>query len=146
MSGYSPIKKGMLAVGILLIIVGIVILIYGFINFGSLFGGTSESFAEFGSRGFSSIVFFVIGGFCLVIGIGLTYISQIRRVASYIATETSPAITTASHALGKGLGTGIKESTVVSSDQKEIIKIKCPHCGYLESEDAEFCSKCGNKM
>ena len=27
-----------------------------------------------------------------------------------------------------------------------IIKVRCPHCGYLESEDALYCSKCGKSM
>lgn len=27
-----------------------------------------------------------------------------------------------------------------------IIKVRCPHCGYLESEDAVYCSKCGKSM
>ena len=29
---------------------------------------------------------------------------------------------------------------------KGSIKIRCPHCGYLESEDALFCSKCGRRL
>ena len=27
-----------------------------------------------------------------------------------------------------------------------VIKVRCPHCGYLESEDAVYCSKCGKSM
>lgn len=83
----------------------------------------------------------------IIPGLGLIYISQFRKVASYIATEASPAIETGSHAFGKGMGTGLKEAGIgTSNTPKEVIKIKCPHCGYLESEDAEFCSKCGKKI
>jgi len=41
---------------------------------------------------------------------------------------------------------GIKDSVVTQSIRSEIIKIKCPNCGYLENEDAKFCSKCGKKI
>ena len=32
------------------------------------------------------------------------------------------------------------------NDGNVIIKVRCPHCGYLESEDAIYCSKCGKNM
>lgn len=30
--------------------------------------------------------------------------------------------------------------------EKEVVKVKCRECGFLETEDAEFCSKCGKRM
>lgn len=138
---YSKAKIVMLAIGVPLIIIGIILLIYGFMNFGEFFGSWSTQ--ENSGFGFSSIMTIAGGGFMLVIGVGLVYISQFRRVASYVATEASPGLRTASHAIGQGL----KESGAMSSSgQKEVIKVKCPHCGYLDSEDAEFCSKCGKKI
>ena len=136
----------MLAIGAILLIVGIILLIYGFSMFGEGFGNFGMSIQETATTGFASMGYMVAGGFMLVIGVALVYISQFRKVTSYVATEASPAITTASHALGKGLGNGLQESGMASSSHKEIIKVKCPHCGYLESEDAEFCSKCGEKI
>ena len=144
---YSTIKRIMLAIGIVLIIFGIILLVYGFSSFGNLWSDFSDPFDNnVRSNGFSSIGFISAGGFLLIIGIALVYISQFRRATKYFATEASPAITTASHALGKGLGDGLKESEVLKQTPKEIIKIKCPHCGFLESIDAEFCSKCGKKV
>lgn len=32
------------------------------------------------------------------------------------------------------------------SEGNTVIKVRCPHCGYLESEDALYCSKCGKSM
>ena len=78
----------------------------------------------------------------LFIGAVLLKFCFIRPVSQYIATEASPAMKTAGHAIGSGL----KESGVFSSERKEIIKIKCSHCGYLESKDADFCSKCRKKI
>jgi hypothetical protein len=141
---YTNFKKVMLIVGIILLILGIVFLIYGSINLGGIFDEptTLEELESEANQGFGAMMFLAGGGFSIVIGIGLIYISQIRRVASYVATEANPGITTASHAFGKGL----KESGYGKSETKEVVKIKCPHCGYLESEDAEFCSKCGKRI
>ena len=141
---YTNFKKVMLIVGIILLILGIILEIYGFINLGGVFDNptTLEELESEANQGFGAMMCLAGGGFSIVIGIGLIYISQIRRVTSYVATEASPGISTASEAFGKGL----KESGYSKSETKEVIKVKCPHCGYLESEDAEFCSKCGKKI
>lgn len=34
----------------------------------------------------------------------------------------------------------------IDSLSKNVIKVRCPHCGELNDEDAEFCKKCGGKM
>ena len=115
---YSTIKRIMLAIGIVLIIFGIILLIYGFSSFGNLWSNFSDPF----NNNVQSIGFISAGGFLLIIGIALVYISQFRRATKYFATETSPAITTTSHALGKGLGGGLKESEVLKQTPEEIIK------------------------
>jgi len=153
---YTGVKKGMLAVGIPLLILGVIFLILGLMSFGSGFGSSAGSFTEmnqFASKGFSSIMFIAGGGFLLIIGVALIYFSQIGRVASYVATEASPAIETVGHAVGKGVAGGISEAGGIkmTTDSKESvdtkdIRIKCRHCGFLESIDAEFCSKCGKKV
>ncbi len=30
--------------------------------------------------------------------------------------------------------------------QSPDVRVKCRNCGYLETEDAEFCSKCGQRL
>jgi len=130
---YSKTKMIMRAIGIPLIIIGIILSIYGWTNFGTSSFEDSSTYA----------MYFMLGSAMAVIGFILTYLSVFRHVANFYATEASPAIKTASHALGSGL----KESGVIgSTEQKEVVKVKCRHCGYLESEDAEFCSKCGQKV
>lgn len=141
---YANFKKMLFIAGITLLILGIVLLIYGSINLECVFNepATLEELESEANQGFGAMMYLAGGGFSIVLGIGLIYISQIRRVTSYVATEASPGTSTASQAFGKGL----KESEYSKSETKEVIKIKCPHCGYLESEDAEFCSKCGKKI
>lgn len=33
-----------------------------------------------------------------------------------------------------------------SLSKKEVVKVRCPHCGALNDEDADFCNKCGGRM
>jgi hypothetical protein len=83
------------------------------------------------------IVLLGIGGFALRFG-------MIRPVSSFIATEAAPAIQTAAAALGGGLrqvGFGAPAAPPAPE-----VRVKCRNCGYLETEDAEFCSKCGQRM
>ena len=130
---YSKQKIVMRIIGIPLLVIGIILAILGFTIF------TSGSF----DQAFGKIIMIAVGSILIVIGFGLVILTLIRPISKYYATETSPAITTASHAVGKGL----KESGAFDQNtSKKIIKVKCPHCGYLDSEDAEFCSKCGKKI
>lgn len=129
---YTKHKAAMRAIGIPLLIIGIILLIYGFTSFGS--GSFEESTGN--------MMMFAAGGFLTMIGFALVALTMIRPMTKYYATEMSPGINIASQSVGKGL----KESGATGTSQKEIIKVKCPHCGYLESEDADFCSKCGKKI
>jgi len=124
---YSKYKILMRAIGLPLAIIGIIFIIVGFSNFGGAH---------------SYIIVFATGGFLLVIGFGLLSLSIVRPISKYYISEASPAIKMASNSIGEGL----KESGFQVTQEKEVIKIKCPNCGYLESEDADFCSKCGKKI
>jgi len=122
----------MRAIGIPVLVIGIILLIVSFVNFA---GGSISGAA-------GNMITFALGGIMLVIGFGLVGLSIVRPLSKYYASEGAPGIKIAS----KSIGDGLKDSNVFSDTKKEIIKIKCPHCGYLESEDAEFCSKCGKKI
>lgn len=127
-------RKKLRIIGIPLMIIGIIIIIYSFITF---FGSFSNSYEETSRNSITWFGLSALGMILLFIGGILFYFSIIRPVSKYIAAEASPAVTTVSEAFGKG---------VKKTETEEVIKIKCPHCGYLESEDAEFCSKCGKKL
>ena len=129
---YSKHKKLMRIIAIPLIIIGAVICIYGFTSFGK---------GDFDSSTTSSILF--VGGFFLVgVGFMLLFASLTRPISKYYATEMSPAL----KITGESLGEGLKDSGYGKSETKEVVKVKCQNCGYLDSEDAEFCSKCGKKI
>ncbi|HEX9339874.1 MAG TPA: zinc ribbon domain-containing protein [Thermoplasmata archaeon] len=77
-----------------------------------------------------------IGGYALRFGL-------VRPVTTYVATEASPGIETAVTAIGQGLRqAGFGPSPTGSN----AIRVKCRNCGYLETEDADFCSKCGQRL
>ena len=133
---YTKVRKVLLGVGIPLLLVGIIFIGVGLSSFMGSFGEGSLNEAT------GAITYLAIGGFLTVIGFMLLGWGLIRPLSKYYATEASPALKTASQSIGEGL----KESGFGFSQQKEVIKIKCQNCGYLESEDAEFCSKCTHKL
>jgi len=151
---YSEHKTAMRAIGIPLLVTGIILVIIGFVSFASPHPDEpkvgvdshqefSEKMDRSSERHMNSMLMFGAGGFMAVIGFALVGASLTRPVSKYYATEMDPALKIAAQSIGEGL----KESGAFESkQQKEIIKIKCPHCGYLESEDADFCSKCGKKI
>jgi hypothetical protein len=122
----------MIAFVISLIVVGINLAIFDF---------TSFSTDEFESAAANSAIF-MLGSIMAMIGFALIRLSVIKPVSKYYATELSPAM----KITGQSIAEGVKESGIGSYNQKEIIKIKCSHCGYLETEDVDFCSKCGKKL
>jgi S-adenosylmethionine synthetase len=152
-SDYSKHKKTMRVIGMPMLIIGIILTIVGFISFASPHPDDPkvgvDSHKEFGekmdrsaNRHLTSMFMFGAGGLMIVFGFALVGTSAARPISKYYSTEMSPAMKIAAESIGEGL----KESGAFGAGQKEIIKIKCPHCGYLESEDADFCSKCGKKI
>ena len=137
-------------VGAVLLVVGLALFVGSvlpvFLAFGSF---QSDPFGSFGAiagvmmlsffLGVLGIVLLGIGGFMLRLGL-------IRPVASYVAGEASPAITTAATALGAGLRQGMGSVAAATAPVATTVKVKCRNCGYLDSEDATYCSKCGQPL
>lgn len=127
--------------GPVLLIGGLAMAAFGFVSFGSAtpsINGPPPSFYMFG-----------LGGFCMVIGMALTGIGYRRRIAETTVTDLGPSMEYASHAQGRGFGSGLRESGLSfgsGAGTVQIVRIKCRACGYLESEDARFCSKCSKAM
>jgi hypothetical protein len=95
-----------------------------------------------GSFGLSFIII-LIGIILIPIGGVALKFGMIRPVSSFVAAEAAPAIETAAAALGGGLReAGFGAPAARAPD----VRVKCRNCGYLETEDAEFCSKCGQRV
>jgi hypothetical protein len=103
--------------------------------FGS-FGAITGAMALFSVLSILGMILIGLGAFALRFGL-------IHPVASYVATEASPAITTAATALGRGLQQGMGGAPIGGA---ATVKVRCRNCGYLDSEDAKYCSKCAQAL
>jgi hypothetical protein len=84
------------------------------------------------------------GGMVLII-VGAIYakFGYMRAASEISATETAGAVGHSSKAWARGVGQGLHESGFAwGGGGKPVVKVKCRSCGYLESEDARFCSQC----
>lgn len=64
-------------------------------------------------------------------------------MTTYYAMETSPALGIASTAIAEGVR---KAGAVGVQPPQAAVRVKCRSCGYLDSEDATFCSRCGQRL
>lgn len=117
-------------------IVGLVVAISGFTSFGR---GTFE-------QAMSSALWVFLGSTLFVVGVALLYWINIGKIWGYVARETAPAIEAIARAGVKGAreSGGILLRTGEGPERE--VRVKCMNCGYLESEDAQFCSKCGKPI
>jgi hypothetical protein len=159
---YSSFKRIGLVLGIILVIVGILALIYSTTFWGPGGTGMGEEgwFEEETNRSGQLFGFMAVGMFLIFFGVALIYFTNIRKVYKYVATETAPAVEITGGAVGRGVASGIRDAGGIHLSHsgghghghshghgpREVIKVKCRRCGYLETEDADFCSKCGKKI
>lgn len=65
-----------------------------------------------------------------------------KPVAEITATETEAAMEVTAGAVGRG----VKEALGPALQSRTVVRIKCRECGFLDTEDAQYCSKCGKTM
>ena len=146
--------KNLRLIGIVLLVVGLVMFLAGAVYM--LGGVTAPTMATDPSAWFSSSVAHMLGGF-VIIAVGMVLMGiggfalrfgLIRPVTSFVAEEASPALETASMAIGRGWGEARTQlgQTAPPPAAATVIKVKCKNCGYLDSEDATYCSKCGQPL
>ena len=106
-------KKALRVFGFILIIVGIIILIFGFANLGAFSnnffgGGIDAAFGSFGNATRGILQMF-LGGVFIIVGGFMVYASYIGKIISYVTKEASPGVETVSNAVGKGFSKGYKK-------------------------------------
>ena len=97
---------------------------------------------------------YFMGGFGLsIVGAMMIYLGALRLATRVIAQEVGPAVRITGRNVGGGVTRGINDAGGIrltmdggGSGSKETVKIRCRNCGYLESEDAVYCSKCGEGL
>lgn len=110
---------------------------------GAVVGMGAGPEAMFGS--FAAAVALSMLGFVLVVaGLLMVRFGFMKAVSEVTATETAGAVEHASGAVGRGVGKGLADAG--HSLGGAVVRLKCRACGYLDSEDASFCSGCGQAM
>ena len=98
-------KIALRVIGFILIVIGIIVLLFGFGAF-SAFTNTL-AFSAFGSA-VGGIFQIFIGGACILIGAFMVYFSYLGKIFSHVANEASPGVEKVTEAVGKGFSKGYK--------------------------------------
>ncbi len=135
-------RGSLTAIGAILMVIGIILFL---VSATSMMAPSSNpfDFAANQARMNSSFVTAFIGIIFLALGFGALRLGLIRPVTTYVASEASPAIERVSEAAAGGLKKGFGANPLKS---ESLVKVKCRNCGYLESEDAIYCGKCGKPL
>ena len=169
--GNKPIRKGLIFIGLIILMIGLALTAIGFSAMFSTPNEPAGSEDEFNTRTQSSFTgfgmvgagFFLvfIGGVLLAIGFGAghsRYYGGTRSSVNWSGGMGKPANEFPQE--GDNVGTS-RPPQVEDEDneadendhegrekapEKEVVKVKCQECGHLEDEDAEFCSKCGKRI
>lgn len=119
-----------LAVGGALTLTGVVL----FVSNLMAMGGSASPSGNGLASGVVGMALFGAGGFVSVGAFGLLGFAFRKPLSELAATDTEVAVEHSAGALARGIrGGGLGGA---------IVKIKCRSCGYLDSEDAKFCSGC----
>lgn len=130
----SPENRRLLQTGAVLCwIVGAILLVIGFIDF----------FASFNTRNApTKFWMFFLGMPFLIAGSFMGRFGFAKPVSEIFATETAGAI----HVTASAAGAGLREGLGGPLGSSPTIRVRCRTCGFLESEDARFCSGCRAEM
>ncbi len=122
-----------LGVGALMTVAGIVLLVTNMLTMTPPSGPDDPGTGAGGA--FVGFLLFGLGGFVFVVSFGLMGFAFRKPLSELAATDTEVAIEHSAGALARGIrgGGGLGGA---------IVKVKCRSCGYLDSEDAKFCSGC----
>jgi hypothetical protein len=126
---------------------GIIISAVGYLMF---FSVPLMMVLAFGSRvipPFPLFIVFAFGGVILIaVGRFLLRFGFMKPMAEIMATETGGAVEYSSERMAKGIGKGLKGAGLNLGAVREVVKVKCRKCGFLETEDAKYCSSCAKPM
>ncbi len=147
-------SKICLAIGIPVLIAGIVLFIIGFSNFNSSSISTAGSKMAMLAAG--SFVIFI--GFVLIaVGIYTTFFAHAREISSYTASSVAPVIKDTAEYLApttnnvvkeisESISEGIAKGKSSSNKGDNAGKVVCQNCGQKNESTAKFCSNCGNAI
>lgn len=154
---HSTKRRQISIVSVLLFVVGLSVLAYGLMQFSSGFLRPSSEFFADPNRvmdedrrsGFTGILCMFAGGVTLMFAVRALFYARAGSILRYAAAETAPVAKDTFNYLADETQEGVQKLAGAvakgrtASGGGEVIKVRCRQCGYLESEDAKFCSGCG---
>lgn len=121
----AGLRRAFMALGPVLIVVGFGLFVSS--GFGMVSSPPSPG------EGFDVPVGSILGGMALfMLGGILTRLGWLKAGSELVATETAGAVEHVAGAAGRGWASQVR--------------IKCRDCGFLETEQAKFCSDCGQAL
>ena len=140
-------KRGrtLITIGLLIVVAGLAILVWGIIDVINI---------GLGDMDFSFMWKMIIGATVssagiipFAVGMYFYMASKAEKIAKFYSRATGGAMKYTTEKVTDGFATGLsKHGMSIGGGGKEVIKVKCRNCGFLDTEDAEFCSKCGQTM
>lgn len=159
--GHSAKRRQISLVSVVMLVIGFAILAYGLIQFSSGFlRPSSEFFAdpdrvmdEDRRSGFTGVICVFIGAVGMMFGARGLFFARAGSILRYAAGETAPVAKDTFDYLADETQEGVEKvaravtkGAARTASAAEVIKVRCRGCGYLESEDAKFCSGCGKTI
>jgi hypothetical protein len=143
----SESRKNNYRLGQILIVLGFVLFLSNFIFFSASFGDFSNIRGQVQRQ-----VGLAVGGMvCIVIGALLMKVGRYGKAGAGLVLDPERERfdkEPINRSIGGQLSDMLDEAGIAGKlgSQKEIIKIRCPHCQELNDETDKFCGQCGKSL
>lgn len=131
MGNHEKQKLVLRTVGIVLLVVGLICALIGFID---IFSTISRH--EMSTKFYLAIIGLPLMG----IGGGLTLFSFQREISRYVKDETMPVLNEA----GKEIAPAVR--AVANAVRGKTEEVSCPHCGEQNPAENTYCKACGKPL
>ena len=136
--------RSLITIGLLIVVAGLAILVWGIIDIMNI---DIEDGLPFLWKMVVGGVLSSAGIIPFAVGMYFYMASKAEKIAKFYSRATGGAMKYTTENVTDGFASGLKKHGMsIGGGGKEVVKVKCRSCGYLETEDAEFCSKCGQTV
>lgn len=128
-------------IGFILLPIGLTLSIIGLVSF-------FESANSLGQQKPELFYMLFIGGPLVFIGLACLFISFMKNISSFTASQTAPVAKNVANYIIDGTSDSLSNaaSKVFDKIKNNDVKPVCPKCGEVNEIGAKFCDKCGSKL
>ena len=157
-AGHDSKRATLSLLGIVLFVVGAALVVYGLVEFSAGFMRPSNEFFADPNRvmdedrrsGFLGVLGFGFGAACVGIAVKLMVFARAGKILRYASAEAAPVAKDTFNYLALETREGVEDVARAvakgAGSSREVVKVRCRACGFLETEDAKFCSGCGKEL